>query len=135
MQDDDGEVLQQLRYKEYETIRIRTQPDGLDILTLAQPPMNPLSAKMFLELGHYFCRLRTDLSVRVVILRSEGKAFCAGLDLKEHQSIGGTSDIPSDNSILQLQRRVSDLVRCMRARVAMPPLKSWFGRLRDGVDK
>ena len=57
-------------------------------------------------------RLRTDLSVRVVILRSEGRAFCAGLDLKQGQPLRETSDEPA---AFTLQRRVSDLPKYMRS--------------------
>ena len=45
--------------------------------------MNPA---MIAELGAYFTALEADVAVRVVVLRGRGRAFFAGLDLKE---IGG----------------------------------------------
>ena len=113
---DDYATLQTLIYRKYSTLRIETRGDGLDVLTLHQPPMNPLSDRMFLELAHYFFRLRTDASTRVVILRAEGKAFSAGLDLTEQ---GGATGGDKEESVqvqrvVELQRRVSDVVKQMR---------------------
>ena len=34
-------------------------------------------------LEHYFGELETNNDVRAIIVRGEGKAFCAGLDLRE----------------------------------------------------
>ena len=116
---DDYSVLQQLEFRKYQKLQIESPEPGLDVVTLSQPPMNPLSDQMFLELAHYFQRLRTDLSVRVVIIRAEGKAFCAGLDLKEQSGTDGVGSQPPEalkvDPVLQLQRRVSDVIRQMRA--------------------
>ncbi len=40
------------------------------------------------DLNHHFGALYNDGSVRVVVIRGNGKAFCAGLDLKEHHDRG-----------------------------------------------
>eukprot|EP00935_MAST-01C_sp_MAST-1C-sp1_P000468 g468.t1 len=112
-----------LVYKQYETLHITSHVNGLDVLTLNRPPMNPLSRQMFLELAHYFFRLRTDFSVRVVILRAEGKSFSAGLDLKESTSkqedaiIGEDAETGENDEppVFEGQRRVSDLPKYMRS--------------------
>lgn len=122
----DYEELQNMKLREYQTLQITHRPDGLDILTLARPPMNPMSKAMFLELAHYFSRLRTDFSVRVVILRAEGKAFSAGLDLKQQgtareetnasdEAVIGNIKQQGEPGVLAGQRRVSDLPKYMRA--------------------
>jgi enoyl-CoA hydratase/carnithine racemase len=48
--------------------------------------LNALSDAMLAELQHAFDTLREDRDIRVVILSGEGKAFCAGHDLKEMQA-------------------------------------------------
>ena len=67
----------------YETILVdRRGP--VDWLTLNRPQaLNALSIAMAAELNDYFERLYNDPSVRIVVMRGAGRAFCAGLDLKE----------------------------------------------------
>ncbi len=56
-------------------------------LTLDDPKrLNPLSEEMMARLQAEIDRLALDRSIKVVILRAEGKAFCAGHDLKQMQA-------------------------------------------------
>ncbi len=66
---------------------------GLAVVTLNRPDaMNALSVQLRQELHDAFRKLEAD-RVRVAILTGSGKAFCAGLDLKElgqdTSSLGG----------------------------------------------
>lgn len=66
---------------------------GLAVLTLNRPKaMNALSRELRLELTRTFRALHDDPDVGVVILTGRGKAFCAGLDLKELGGEGGEQD-------------------------------------------
>jgi enoyl-CoA hydratase len=57
---------------------------GLATLTLNRPDaMNALSAELRRALADAFAALEADGETRVVILTGAGRAFCAGLDLKE----------------------------------------------------
>jgi len=68
---------------DYETIRIEKRGDA-DWVTLNRPDaLNAISLQMVHELTDYFDRLFNDDHVRVVVLRGAGRAFCAGLDIKE----------------------------------------------------
>jgi len=70
----------------YKTISIR-QDGAVDWLTLNRPDrLNGLTGAMVDELCDYFDGLRHDFGVRVVAMRGAGRAFCAGLDIKEHQT-------------------------------------------------
>jgi len=61
----------------------RATPD-LAVLTLNRPDaMNALSLALMAELADTIDRLGADPAVRVLILTGAGRAFCAGLDLKE----------------------------------------------------
>jgi methylglutaconyl-CoA hydratase len=57
--------------------------EGIARLSLNRPEArNALSLELITGLGDAVERVRSDQAVRVVILRGEGKAFCAGMDLK-----------------------------------------------------
>lgn len=67
----------------YQTITIEKRGDA-DWLTLNRPEsLNAISLQMVHELNDYFGKLYNDSSVRVVVMRGAGRAFCAGLDIKE----------------------------------------------------
>ncbi|MCR9278209.1 MAG: enoyl-CoA hydratase-related protein [Pseudomonadaceae bacterium] len=70
----------------YETLLI--EKDGaVDWLTLNRPDaLNSISLTMVDELRDYFGKLAEDESVRIVVMRGAGKAFCAGLDIKDAQT-------------------------------------------------
>jgi enoyl-CoA hydratase/carnithine racemase len=60
---------------------------GIATLTLANPgAYNALSQAMMNELQSSLNALAKDETLRVVVLAAEGKAFCAGHDLKEMQA-------------------------------------------------
>jgi methylglutaconyl-CoA hydratase len=57
--------------------------DGVARITLNRPEKrNAINPEMIAELRGALDRAATDGSVRVILLRGEGKDFCAGLDLK-----------------------------------------------------
>ena len=67
-----------------EAFVLRTVASGIATLTLNRPErFNPLSSQMIAAIQAELTALASDPSVRVVILGSEGKGFCAGHDLKE----------------------------------------------------
>jgi enoyl-CoA hydratase/carnithine racemase len=68
-----------------EPVALRSQdPRGVITLTLNRPnTFNALSEAMLTTLRREFDAIAEDESVRVVVLAAEGKAFCAGHDLKE----------------------------------------------------
>src|SRR6266480_3555211 len=68
-----------------EPLILRTQDArGVVTLTLNRPQaFNALSEAMLAQLQHALGAIATDESARVVVISAEGKAFCAGHDLKE----------------------------------------------------
>ena len=57
----------------------RAARDGLALVELDDPAKyNALTSGMVRELTDTFVALRTDRSVRVVVLTGRGKGFCAG---------------------------------------------------------
>ena len=69
--------------------KVRVETDEKSFISeiiLNNPPVNALSSEMALELVNTAEQVKSLIEkrkVRVVILRSEGKHFCAGADLKE----------------------------------------------------
>lgn len=72
-----------------ESVLLVEVSDGVATLTLNRPQaMNALSGALRAELVRAIDALAADPSVRVMILTGAGRAFCAGLDLKELGSGG-----------------------------------------------
>ena len=63
---------------------LRSDMDGVTTLTLNRGErFNPLSEEMMTALQSAIDAIAADASVRVVVLAANGKAFCAGHDLKQ----------------------------------------------------
>ena len=74
-------------FPEFTTLRL-TVDDAVATLWLARPESrNALNVAMCNELIAAFEALEQAESVRVIIVRGEGVAFCAGADLKERQGM------------------------------------------------
>jgi enoyl-CoA hydratase len=95
----------------YQTLSIR-KDGAVDHLTLNRPDsLNALNRRMVDELLDYFGALYWDKSVRIVVMRGAGKAYCAGLDLKERDNSSGPNS-PANG--LTRQRQISEIVMRMR---------------------
>ncbi len=65
-------------------VLLRTDVAGVATLTLNRPAQfNSLSEELLTELQSTLDDIAADTSVRVVVIAGEGKAFCAGHDLKQ----------------------------------------------------
>jgi enoyl-CoA hydratase/carnithine racemase len=97
----------------YETLRVEREAH-LTWLTLDRPAaLNAMSRTLIRELHDFFWSLHDDRETRVLVIRGAGRAFCAGLDLKE-QGQGGDDAMGSVQGGLRAQRQVSELVMLMR---------------------
>ena len=110
----------------YETLGVERE-GHLTWLTLQRPDaLNALSTRMIEELHDFLFRLPEDRETRVLALRGAGKAFCAGLDLKE--SRGGDGGVPEG---LRVQRQVAELASMMR-RAPQPVIAAVQGAAAGG---
>jgi len=74
-------------------ILLRHDQDGIATLTLNAPAsLNALSTAMIAAITAELARLAPDPQIRVVILRANGRAFCAGHDLREMQAARAAPD-------------------------------------------
>ena len=70
----------------YQTITVEKR-GSVDWLTLNRPEaLNSISVEMVTELNDYFGRLFHDRDTRIVVRRGAGRAYCAGLDIKERSA-------------------------------------------------
>lgn len=83
--------------------------DGTATIRLNRPEVyNALNDEITFELQRAFKEVGKDDTVRVVVLTGEGKAFCAGQDLKASATAGKRSFMDS------LRKRYNPIIRAMR---------------------
>jgi methylglutaconyl-CoA hydratase len=100
--------------------------DGVARITLNRPEKrNAMNPEMVAELRAALDAAERDAAVRVILLRGEGKDFCAGLDLKALQQ----SDEVMDH--LASARALAELYLAMR-RNAKPIVSAVHGRAIGG---
>ena len=72
----------------FETLRLDVG-DGVAVLTLDRPDArNALAARTLLEIAEALQVVESDATVRALVLRGDGPAFCAGADLAEFAEMG-----------------------------------------------
>lgn len=92
---------------------VLSESAGVLTVTLNRPDrLNAMNRQMVAELRELFQALYWDETIRVVVLQAEGKAFCAGLDLKEASF--STSGSLSVNAMLNRQRTIAEIYVAMR---------------------
>lgn len=95
--------------KELTTVRLEKMGAVLHVVMNRPDRLNALNTDLVSELRDVFQGLYFDRTVRVVIFRGEGRAFCAGLDLKE--TADGRSTIEQS---LDKQRSLAEVYVAMR---------------------
>ncbi|OYU82793.1 MAG: enoyl-CoA hydratase, partial [Burkholderiales bacterium PBB5] len=87
------------------------EADGVAWLTMNRPArLNALNPALVDALRGYFQGLTSRSAVRVVVLQGAGRAFCAGLDLKDQL---GTAPRSVEASLDQ-QHSIRDIMLAMR---------------------
>src|SRR5438270_890960 len=90
------------------------QHDAIEVLSLDRPDaLNAVTPAMAEELIAYFSRLHDRLSTRIVILRGNGRAFCAGAELGSDAFAAPGEGRPQRQ--LDMQQRYSRIIRLMRS--------------------
>ncbi|MGI9295285.1 MAG: enoyl-CoA hydratase/isomerase family protein [Pseudomonadales bacterium] len=84
----------------------------VDWVTLNRPDkLNAFNEELVEALFDYFSSLATNHSVRVVVLKANGKAFCAGLDFSPDAL---SAKDRTANTVLILQKKIAEIYRAMR---------------------
>ena len=83
--------------------------EGIATITLNRPEKrNAMNTAVLEGLDHYFGALETNNEVRAVVVRGEGKSFCAGLDLRELNA-RQHSDEDTESGIIKLLGKIEDV--------------------------
>ncbi len=112
--------------REFETILFEERDNGISILTFNRPKqLNAISVRLLEEFHEILDYLEWNFDTRVLIITGAGRAFCAGLDLKEFPALRkGKNPQFSDLQYFNLrdplktnfysQKRLADLIVKMR---------------------
>lgn len=63
--------------------------DGIAELVIENPPVNALDSNGWRAFSQEIDSLQANPDVRVIVIRAEGRGFCAGVDIKELQKYPG----------------------------------------------
>ena len=100
---------------------VTTIEDGIGTIAMNRPEKrNALSTELVAALKEAFQQFKTNDNVRVVILKGNGKAFCAGADLAYLQEI-------AKNSALENVADSTSLMEFMQSIVEFPKPVSCYG--------
>ena len=58
--------------------------EGIAVITLDRPPLNVLTIELIGEIEAALDEITTDTHLKALLLRAQGKAFCAGVDVADH---------------------------------------------------
>lgn len=87
---------------------------AVEWVTLNRPEaLNAMNASLVDALVDYFTQLRHRTEVRVVVLRANGRAFCAGLDMA-NGGFGLDAGASPQRLYEGTQKRIGDIYRAMR---------------------
>ena len=78
------------------------QDDGLSFLTLKHQPVNTLSQEFIVTVSELFDKISSNPKIKILIISSSLKHFCAGADLKERPGF----------SVHETERIVSNIRDC-----------------------
>ncbi|MCC3158197.1 enoyl-CoA hydratase/isomerase family protein [Hymenobacter sp. 15J16-1T3B] len=115
MEDMATQELEALQYIRYEA------NDSIGFITLNRPEKrNALSSELVSELKLAFEYAENDVACKVIVLRAEGPAFCAGADLayiQELQGFGYNDNLADSTHLMQLFHQIYTLKKIVIAQV------------------
>lgn len=120
----------------YETLQVEREGHITWLILNRPDALNAMNTTLIREVSDFFRGLIDDRQTRVVILKGAGRAFCAGLDLKQQAGDAAERDDVGDpngsvSGGLRGQRRVSEIVMLMR-RAPQPIIAAVHGAACGG---
>src|SRR5262245_6718904 len=101
---------------EERVIGIDRSREGITVVTLNRPQqLNAMNADLVAGLHRVLDEVHQDRSCRVVVLTGAGRAFSAGLDLKEGATPGEAHGLGQAQTGLATQQSIATLVPKMRS--------------------
>ncbi|WP_137179812.1 enoyl-CoA hydratase/isomerase family protein [Roseomonas sp. AR75] len=104
-----------------------TLSDGFATIALNRPAvLNALNRQQRGDLTEAFAALEDDPAVRCIVLRGEGRAFCAGQDQKESAALDATAAHERIEAYARLYDRMRRMTRPLVARLHGPVAGAGF---------
>lgn len=101
---------------EFKKIIIEKGQNHVASITLNRPKhMNTFSSQMAIELNQALIDLDADQSVRVILLKGAGKAFCAGIDVSE---LEGQTPMEYQEWISKMERPLANISKLKKPVIA-----------------
>src|SRR4051812_27297975 len=95
--------------------------ERIGFITLNRPDKrNALSSELVTDLRNAFEKAESDSNVKVVILKANGEAFCAGADLaylQQLQNFSHTDNLADSNHLKELFLKIYTLKKVVIAQV------------------
>ena len=86
-------------------LKVERHPNYVTITLNRPEKRNSLNEALLASMDKAFASIETDKEIRAVILRGEGKSFCAGLDLAEADRLeGGHSPVSIERVFHRLEQ-------------------------------
>lgn len=99
-------------------IEVERPIEHVAVVRLNRPDrLNAMSIELVLELAHALEEVGADNTCRVVVLTGAGRAFCSGLDLKDHGVVPGIDGLQIGQiaqRAMHVYSRLTPLMRSMR---------------------
>lgn len=100
----------------YETVKYEIIANTTALLTLNRPDaLNTFSTQLAVDLYDALVTADTDEKVRVIVIRGAGKAFCAGIDVKE---LEGKSANEYQHWIEKMERPLNGIAKLTKPVIA-----------------
>lgn len=99
-----------------DTVLVESPRPHLRVITLNRPErVNAMSFSLVEPLREVLAGVGADADCRAVILRGEGRGFCAGLDLEDAGLPSGCEGLPLSRLAVRAMAGMSDVVPALRA--------------------
>ena len=100
-----------------ESVDLERRPDGVGVVTLRRPDrLNALSSEVAAGLHEAFRAAGADDAVRAIVVAGDGRAFCAGADIGELDTLDGPHGFSA--FVRRLTDAFDSLARCPKPSVA-----------------
>lgn len=120
------------KYRVMTAVEISREREGVALVTLQRPEsLNAMNAELIAGLHEAFASLRHDRSCRVIVLTGAGRAFCAGLDLREGATPPEAAGLGRTQAGMAVQQSIATLVPAMRS-LRQPVIAAVHGAASGG---
>lgn len=121
---------------QWETIRLESRPPLAELVLNRPETRNAISTRMMEEMGEALDQVEQDPDLKVLIIRGEGDAFCAGADLGELKKIQNAAfdeNMEASLALVGLFRRIYTFPKATIAAVHGPCVAGGCG-IATGCD-